>query len=46
MKPPFFLLHQGRKDPREGMVDVLTVSNESLNREKVQLFHHWETFKD
>lgn len=24
VNPPFFLLHRGRKDPREEMIDVLT----------------------
>lgn len=46
MRKPFFLLHQGKKDPREGMIDVLTAENESLDRGNVQLFYHWETFKD
>lgn len=42
----FFLVHQGRKDPGEEMIDVLTTENESLNRENVRLSYQWESFKD
>jgi len=46
MRKPFFLLHQGRKDPGEEMLDVLTTENESLNRENVWLSYQWESLKD